>query len=523
VASLRGADPFRSSALLMAEGSYDAVDSVMSLSADQRYMTAVGAGCKIESTSSGELRETAGISRDPRHEGPPGFPRIALLTPYNGENLGDASIQHAIITNLHLRLPNAEFSGVTMSDANFVEQHGRSGFPLYAGPRPFFASRRRKTTDRPGAEGSAQAVSPTRFTSLIRKLIRSTTAIARPVKAARGLAERLYGELLHALQAYRFLRTHHVLIVSGGGQLDEEWGGPWGHPYILLKWAVLARIARVPFAIASVGACKVSTPTCRILLSATLRMARYRSYRDINTRRIAARLWRRAAGDPVVPDMAFSLPSSELPPPAPIRQISRGRPVVAISPIAYGKAGAWPYENAALYSRYLQELVGITSQLLQRDYFLLFVYSCLGADDPLVSEILQRLDEDSRRRAARQTHVSAIRTWKDLIAQLRDADFLIASRLHSTILAFVAQTPTVAISFDPKVDWVMQDLGQTDYLLHIQDFTARDVIRALERVKQQKDCVTNQLRCYPLGIQSAFARQYDALARLAIASRKRRS
>ncbi len=69
----------------------------------------------------------------------------------------------------------------------------------------------------------------------------------------------------------------------------------------------------------------------------------------------------------------------------------------------------------------------------------------------------------------------------------------------------------------------MQDLGQTDYLLHIQDFTAEDVIRALERVEQQKDAVTNQLRSYPLGIQSAFTRQYDALAELATASYKRRN
>ena len=34
-----------------------------------------------------------------------------------------------------------------------------------------------------------------------------------------------------------------MLVVAGGGQLDEEWGGSWGHPYALMKWAVLARVA----------------------------------------------------------------------------------------------------------------------------------------------------------------------------------------------------------------------------------------------------------------------------------------
>ena len=64
-------------------------------------------------------------------------------------------------------------------------------------------------------------------------------------------------------------------------------------------------------------------------------------------------------------------------------------------------------------------------------------------------------------------------TWRDLVATFREVDFVIVSRLHSAILGFVADKPMVAISFDPKVDWVMEDLGQADYLLHIRDFRRR--------------------------------------------------
>ena len=73
-----------------------------------------------------------------------------------------------------------------------------------------------------------------------------------------------------------------------------------------------------------------------------------------------------------------------------------------------------------------------------------------------------------------------IKTWRDLVAVLREADYLIASRLHGTILSFVSKTPVVAISFDPKVDWVMEDLKQSEYLLHITDFTAAEVLRTLK-------------------------------------------
>jgi polysaccharide pyruvyl transferase WcaK-like protein len=100
-----------------------------------------------------------------------------------------------------------------------------------------------------------------------------------------------------------------------------------------------------------------------------------------------------------------------------------------------------------------------------------------------------------------------------------DTDVLIASRLHSTILGFVAQRPTVAISFDPKVDWVMEDLGQTDYLLRIQDFTAAEVIEALERIELRRNAVMDGIGAYRDAVLPALASQYDALAELAMAGR----
>ena len=91
-------------------------------------------------------------------------------------------------------------------------------------------------------------------------------------------------EFRHCLRGYRFLRAHDLVIVSGGGQLNEEWGGPWSHPFSLFKWAVLARIAGVPYVVASVGVGKVRSKTSRLFLRSSLRMARYRSYRDKNSK-----------------------------------------------------------------------------------------------------------------------------------------------------------------------------------------------------------------------------------------------
>lgn len=481
-----------------------------------------GAHATTHATDIAEVHDSASVfPGDAGQEVPAPGPQIALLTPYTGGNLGDAAIQDALIANLRLRLPAAQFSGICLNGDNFVERHGRGFFPLCGSDGQFYRMYSGKLTDQPADRDHSAPIAneEDRKSSSIKQAIKQVPALSWFLQPFYKAAKRVYLELRHCAGGYRFLRTQDLLIVSGGGQLDEEWGGPWAHPFTLFKWAVLAWIARVPFAIASVGACKITSATSRFFLSVALRMAQYRSYRDQTSRTVATDLMPQTTSDSIVPDMAFSLPSSELPAPAGIRSISDGRSdgriVVAISPIAFAKPGIWPTPNRDLYNRYLLEMTHVVAHLLERDYFLVIVCSSLGDDERVIPELLDRLDDRSKELAAGQVQVPKIRTWKDLVASLRDADFLIASRLHSTILGFLTQTPTVAISFDSKVDRVMEDLGQTDSLLHIQDFAADDAINALVRIELRRSSVIKQIGSYQHRIHTVCQQQYDTLAGLA--------
>lgn len=447
-------------------------------------------------------------------------PRVALLTPYTGGNLGDAAIQDALIANLRLRLPAVQFAGISLNNDNFVERHGQGAFPLCWSDAPFYAMDS-ATPANQFREGAISVHPPgqRRFNAtLIKRLLRRSPGLVRLLKDSYLLAKHVWGELRHVAAGYRFLRGQDLLIVSGGGQLDEEWGGSWGHPFALFKWAILARMSRVPFAFASVGACKVTSATTKFFLGAALRMARYRSYRDNNSRGIAGSLLRRAARDSVVPDLAFSLRSSDFPAPAGIRSISQGRTVVAISPIAFARTGSWPWTNPALHERYVQQMTQVLSELLKRGYFLVIVVSSLGDDERVIPELLERTDNEAKTRYAQQLHAPRITAWQHLTASLLEADLLIASRLHSVTLGFLTETPTVAISFDPKVDWLMQDVGQTDYLLQIKDFTSDEVIAALSRIETRRAAIVRQITSYRQQCTPAFELQYDVLAGLAVAN-----
>ena len=141
----------------------------------------------------------------------------------------------------------------------------------------------------------------------------------------------------------------------------------------------------------------------------------------------------------------------------------------------------------------------------------------------MIPDLFARLDKETKHGLDGQVHFPIVRTWRDFVAVLRSTDYLIASRLHGTILGFMTQTPAIAISFNPKVDWVMEDLQQTDYLLQISDFTADQVLNALGRIRNHRDAVVAQIASYRKSILSASARQYDALAKLILAHQQSRN
>jgi polysaccharide pyruvyl transferase WcaK-like protein len=439
--------------------------------------------------------------------------RIALLTPYDGGNLGDGAIQDAMIENIRRSLPGVRLAGICLSCEEFLERHGVEGFPLCETDRPFYRMVRQQSpapaTKAKSFLGSLnQRVRRNRF---FRKVSKKLPTIGFALRSIRNSKK----EVRHWIESYRFLRDQDLLIVSGGGQLDEEWGGPWGHPFALFKWTLLARIAGLPCAFASVGASRVKSATSRFLVSTALRLARYRSYRDKNSRDIATDLFRGAAHDPIIPDLAFGLSVPELPAPVRIRSVAGGRKLIAISPIAFAKPYNWPKSDINLYRRYLKELTQVVAVLLRRGYFLVLLTSSRGDDESVIPDILEGLDEGAKTRAAQQVHVPRFTTWKGFANAVRDADLLIASRLHSTILGFVVHCPTIAVSFDPKVDWVMNDLGQPEFLLQIREFVAEDVLKNVERIEQHRAEIIQGLSGYQNRVTTELVGQYEALAKLA--------
>src|SRR5262249_50425432 len=64
-------------------------------------------------------------------------------------------------------------------------------------------------------------------------LLKATNAVV-------SLPGEMFRELSFLVSSRRNIKSFDLLIISGGGQLTEK-DGPWGFPYTIFKWVVLAR------------------------------------------------------------------------------------------------------------------------------------------------------------------------------------------------------------------------------------------------------------------------------------------
>jgi len=158
-------------------------------------------------------------------------PHIALLGPYGFGNLGDAAIQQAVIDAIRVRQPKSTIVGISLNPSDTEKRHGIAAYPITSMPPKKVA----KDKGRAGV-----------FLERLRW--------SRPGRLAHKMFVRLPKEFLLLPRAVIFGRKLSMLVISGGGQLDDYWGGPWGHPYALLKWSLAARLHGARVAFMSVGA-----------------------------------------------------------------------------------------------------------------------------------------------------------------------------------------------------------------------------------------------------------------------------
>lgn len=422
--------------------------------------------------------------------------KIGLIGPFGGGNLGDAAIQKSMIDNIRQFHPHADIYGFSLQPQDTEARHGIPTYPI--GKEANFA-------DYCWWRGATENSLSSQLTNFLVRWRQQQTSNSM----LRKLGSRfIFGALeslawSRAYQNFQYLEID-LLIVSGGGQLDDYWGGAWRHPFTLLRWCLFAKMNGTKFLIVSTGAGPINSFLGKLFTRMTLSLADYRSYRDADSQQYVEEIVGFKSDDPVYADLAFSLPIDSY---QPSDRNSRYLAVVGISPMSYCHPEIWPEKNRSAYSQYLNKLALFIVWLTQQQYAVA-LFPGQTSHDRLAIDDLQEL-LIAKQVPAQQIIQQPILTVDELMNQLADLDLVIASRFHSVLLSLLMNKPTLALSYHRKINALMADTGQTDYCLSIDDFEVETMKNKFIKIKTDYQQIEQQLAIATQEYQSSLAKQYE--------------
>lgn len=420
----------------------------------------------------------------------PRAPRIGVLYPSGWGNLGDEAVLQVTFAALRKRWPDVTVRAFTLHPGRTAANHRVEAEPLTGVNRYLFGA--------PLGEGPFAV----RAASGIARRVRNIPLVAGLADRASNFVGTLVFEAISVRAARRWLRTADLLIASGGGQIDDVWGGTWGQPYALARWAWLARRAGVPFALFSVGYGGASGWLSRRLLRYAVDCAAYCSIRDVGSRTSTIGLGVKR-DLPVVPDLSFVLTR---PSPLPARRPGYD---IGISPMVYQRPGNWPIESHAAYQRFVALWANLaTSMVAKGDRVHFFISN--PTDMTAVQEVWERLDETTRAGCK----IAAPETPNALLEVYRGLDLVVASRFHGVLLAILSARPVLALSHDRKVRAAMSEAGMSEYCADLDTASEEQATGMLRDLTDKLEPLARRLSDYAEAAGSAVRQQDDLIPML---------
>ncbi len=441
-----------------------------------------------------------------------GRPRIGVLGHFGDANLGDEAIIEAFVTRLRREWPDLELRIFSMHPSDSRRRYGCAAYSLRRATeyeqtfRPlqeFLAATRPPQASAAEIDNHAAGIASSASLSdrLTRRLgmivppgrLRSTmAALARG--AVSGLAE--LGFLWRSLKRIRGL---DVLYVTGSNQFLDNFGGPWGFPYTLLKWTVMSRLVGCRVAFVSVGAGPLDRRLSHWMISRAIGLADYLSLRDEGSQSLI----QRATGHEgrVLPDLAHSLDTGM----PPTRSDPRGRVHVAINAMPVHDPRYWHQPDPEKYRRYVNALARVCNQLLAAGHDVSF-FATQFPDANVARDIAKDL-----RGSEGELVINVPSTVSELLAFLNQADVIVATRFHGILLSLLMNRPTVGICYYRKSRELLTRAGLANCAFDIDDFDSAELASAVLRMIGTRDEVSSAIGTHNQAYREALEDQYQVL------------
>jgi polysaccharide pyruvyl transferase WcaK-like protein len=318
---------------------------------------------------------------------------------------------------------------------------------------------------------------------------------------------RVPSRILDVFRVSGWVRRHDVVIVPGAGVLEASLPlRPWNTPYGLFLLTASGRLFRTKVALVCVGAGSIQKRATRTLSNWAARLAGYRSYRDGGSRE-AMRRRGLDAGDPVFPDLAFSLPTPGEDGPG-----GGDWSTIGLGIMAYSGSNDDRDRASEIYRAYVDAMSGIVCRLVDDARKVhLFIGDTDGSDEATAREILTAVRE--LRPDLDETWVVAepVTTFREIMESMEPLGAIVATRFHNLVAALKLAKPTIAIGYSAKHRDLMADAGLAEFSHPVDAFDLGVLVEQLHDMERRADPLRRSLRSHTAALAEELERQFDQL------------
>ncbi len=382
--------------------------------------------------------------------------KIGLLNHVGGGNLGDDATLEAVAGNIKRRRPNAEIVAFSMNPDDTKARHGMVSHPI----------RRKRWSIGYSSEGTEAT-----FKETVKALTRRYRVVFYPLKATKAVVRPLseaFHELSFLVSSRRNIKYFDLLIISGGGQLTEK-DGPWGFPYTIFKWVVLARSAGARCIFLNLGAGPLTRPLSKFFVTRALRAADYVSLRDDKSRVLVHEIGFTGESQ-VCPDSVYGL---EVATTNGNPRQGHTQPIVGFAPMPYPDPDPRGYraeKDQIVYDELIRKLATFASWLVGQSYGITIFGTDIGVDPLAIEDLQVALRSHHGIPSSQYSVCHSIKSTQDLLAAMSEMDYVVTCRFHGVVFAHLLNKPVLAIAHHSKVVDLMTELGLSSYCVDIRNF-----------------------------------------------------
>lgn len=401
--------------------------------------------------------------------------KIAFFGLFGQQNLGNDCTLQAVLHHVRRYCPDAELMCSCTGPDEVSASYNIATFPIRIKP----------------------ASSPVKHQNVAARLMRMFLI-------------RVPRELFHWASAFRALKGTDVVIAPGTGLLVDHTTGPFGIPYDVFKWSILAKLRRCKLLFVSVGAGPISHPLSKWLFRFGLSLADYRSYRDSFSRAYLKNIGLDTRDDPIFPDLAFSLPNDMLPE---LRNCDSHKPVVGIGLMGYHskreKRGA--QQDDDVYRDFIGKLGALANWCVLHDYTVRTLIGDVRYDSKVKQDLFDLLGELGLAGQNIQIIDEEIGDLRELLLQIAKSDIVVSPRFHNIILALMLNKPVISISYNEKFEFLMNEMKLSGYCQSIDKLDVDKIIEQFVDLEKTSQSHKAYIKIKSDEYRRSLDRQYDAI------------